>query len=547
VKLRDYQQNAIDALYAWFSANNGNPLLVLPTGSGKSHIIAGFIHGALTTWPDQRVLMLTHVKELIEQNTKKLVQHWPGAPVGVYSAGLKRREHHQQIIFAGIQSVYNRAVMLGKFDLILIDECHLINHQRDGMYRSFIADMENINPLVKVIGLTATPFRTRSGDLTKSTSSLFTDVAFELPLMYLVTKGYLSPLVSKKTNTEIDLSGVRIRDGEFIQKDLVSVTDQTGITQAAVSEIIKYGKDRRSWLIFCAGIDHANHVADELNTRGIRCGVITSRTRANERIRIIREYKSGLIQAITNANVLTTGFDAPSTDLIAFLRATHSPGLYVQMAGRGMRLSPGTGKTNCLVLDFAGNVARHGPVDTVKAWVPGNHKKQAAPVKACPDCQTLLPVQARTCTECGYVFEFNEKPKHEKTASSLSVLSALINPADYVKTHQVDAVRYSVHKKPGKPDSLKVSYQCGLRFFHEWVCPFHGGIATRKAEHWLNERVLNTTHMVLADINSISRLISLAEETLKAPTSITVNESSKYPEIIKYDFSNEQHVAADAP
>lgn len=124
MQLRDYQQRAIDQLYDWFRSNpEGNPCLVLPTGAGKSHIVAALCKNALQSWPDTRVLMLTHQKELIEQNAEKLRQHWPGAPMGIYSASVGKRQAGEPITFAGIQSVRSKPHLFGHIDLVIIDEC----------------------------------------------------------------------------------------------------------------------------------------------------------------------------------------------------------------------------------------------------------------------------------------------------------------------------------------------------------------------------------------------------------------------------------------
>ena len=134
--LRDYQQRAIDQLYDWFQKRKGNPCLVLPTGSGKSHIVAALCKDAIQNWPETRILMLTHVKELIEQNAEKMREHWRGAPMGIYSAGLGRKQLGEPITFAGIQSIRKRASQVGHIDLCIIDECHLVSHKDEGGYRS---------------------------------------------------------------------------------------------------------------------------------------------------------------------------------------------------------------------------------------------------------------------------------------------------------------------------------------------------------------------------------------------------------------------------
>ena len=196
---------------------------------------------------------------------------------------------------------------------------------------------------------------------------LFTDIAYEVSIRDLIDHGYLCPLISKMTNLTLDVGGVGSRGGEFIAGQLQAAVDRESITRAAIDEILAYGEGRRSWLLFCSGVEHATHVALALRDRGVSCATIFGDTPSAERDRIIAAFKRGEIRALASMGVLTTGFNAPAVDLIAMLRPTKSTGLYVQMAGRGTRLAPG--KENCLVLDFAGNVARHGPIDAVKPTV----------------------------------------------------------------------------------------------------------------------------------------------------------------------------------
>lgn len=530
MQLRDYQRSAIDSLYLWFQGQKGNPLLVLPTGSGKSVIIGAFVQEVVERWPDQRVLMLTHVKELIEQNAGKLAALWPEAPMGIYSASLKRRDTWDSIIFAGIQSVHKKAMRLGHFDLILIDECHLVNVQGNGMYRNFLADALRINPNVKIIGLTATPFRTGSGDITAGNDPIFHGTAYEISILDLLARGHLAPLISKRMATEIDTSQLHIRQGEFVQREVEALVDRDEVTQGALGEIQAYGGDRNAWLIFCTGVEHAEHVRQALQARGISAACVTGKTPTAERDQIIRDYKAGVLRAVTNCDVLTTGFDAPATDLLAFLRPTHSPGLYVQMMGRGMRTAPD--KKNCLVLDFAGNVMRHGPVDQVRAWVPKKREKGEAPVKTCDGCQTIVPAQTRVCPECGYEFPWEEAPPHETTASDASILSTDIDSTEHWQSYPVTGVSYYRHEKAGKQASVRVEYWSGLSVVaKEWVCPEHGGIARAKAVSWFSRRLPG-----FACPRTVEDFLGF-EPDLPVPSSIVVDERGKYPEIVSYDFT----------
>ncbi len=407
--LRDYQQRTIDQLYAWFAASNeGNPCLVLPTGSGKSHIVAALCKDALQNWPETSILMLTHVKELIEQNAEKMRLHWPGAPMGIYSASIGKRQLGEPITFAGIQSVRNKARQLGHIDLVIIDECHLVNHKDEGGYRTLLADLKVINPALRVVGLTATPYRLGHGLITDK-PALFDALIEPVSIEELIFKGYLATLRSKVTKAKLDTSGVHKRGGEFIESELQAAVDTEENNQRVVREVIELAGNRKAWLFFCAGVQHAENVAQILIEQGIPADCVTGETPKKERERILADFKGGRLRALTNANVLTTGFDHPGIDLIAMLRPTMSAGLYVQMAGRGMRVAEG--KADCLVLDFAGVVATHGPITAVQPPKRGGDGNGEAPVKVCDNCGELCHLSLRECPACGAQFPEPQRKK----------------------------------------------------------------------------------------------------------------------------------------
>jgi superfamily II DNA or RNA helicase len=208
IQLRGYQRNAIDAIYSYFMTACGHPLVVVPTAGGKSLVMAAFIQEVLAQWPDERIIILTHVRELISQNFAELIRLWPEAPAGIYSAGLNRRDVQAPILFAGIQSVYRKAYAIQRADLVLVDEAHLIPRSANTTYRRFLGDLTRINPQLKIIGLTATPYRLDSGMLHTGGDALFDDIAFEVSVRELIDEGYLAPLISKQTTTQLDVSGV---------------------------------------------------------------------------------------------------------------------------------------------------------------------------------------------------------------------------------------------------------------------------------------------------------------------------------------------------
>ncbi|HMQ92666.1 MAG TPA: DEAD/DEAH box helicase [Amaricoccus sp.] len=520
--LRPYQQAAIDAIYGYFAENTGHPLIVIPTAGGKSLVMAAFVEGVLKAWPDQRILIVTHVRELIAQNHAELIGLWRDAPAGIYSAGLGRRDLGARILFAGIQSIHRRAYDVQQCDLVLIDEAHLIPAASDTMYRRFLDTLARINPQLKVIGFTATPYRLDSGMLHEGKGALFTDIAFEVSVRQLIDDGFLCPLVSKAAETRLDVSGVGSRGGEFIPSQLQAAVDLPEITEAAIDEVVRLGADRKSWLAFCAGVEHATHVAEAIRARGFSAATIFGDTPKPERDRTIAAFKRGEIRALASMGVLTTGFNAPGVDLIAMLRPTKSTGLYVQMAGRGTRLAPG--KADCLVLDFAGNVARHGPIDAVKPKRPGAGEGEA-PCKVCPECQSILATAVRVCPDCGHAFP-PPKVQVEREASTLAILTT--GKPQWV---QVDSVGYRAHEKAGSRPTLQVDYRCGLVRHREWVCFEHTGYARQKAVAWWRQRAPG-----MPVPRTVTEALAWSRQ-IAAPREIAVRPQGRFTEIVSVRFA----------
>lgn len=524
MKYRQYQQEAHNALFKYFKESNGNPLIVAPTGSGKSLIIAGITMAVTYGRPTIRVLVLTHQKELIAQNFDKLTTVWPDAPAGINSASLNSRRFDDQIIFASIQSVANHAENLGRFALVIIDEAHMIAADGEGQYNKLIEGLRELNPSLRVVGLTASPYRLKSGHLIGD-NTLFTDIAHEIEIKPLILSGFLSRLVPKRTETQINVEGVKKRGGEFIAGDLEDAADES--TTAAIPEILSHGQSRNSWIVFCCGVRHAHHVNDLLIENGVASAVITGETSQELRDANINAFKQGALKCLVNVNVLTTGFDAPKVDLIAVLRPTLSTGLYVQMLGRGMRIADE--KHNCLVLDFAGNTERHGPIDCIRK----GHKKQSdepgvAPVKTCPDCATIVHASLMICPECGHAFPVKEKVYKEASTKELLSFEEKALPPIHI-TH----LKFYRHRKPGKPDSVKMNlYEPGAMFESHslWFCLDHGGYAASKAidalPKWLGDR--------LASVDEV--LDFYGNRIVPVDAEVTLRRMDKHFEIVHLDI-----------
>jgi DNA repair protein RadD len=383
--------------------------------------------------------------------------------------------------------------------------------------------LKTINPDLKIIGYTGTNFRATEGRLTEGDNRLFTDVAYQIPMLYLIEKGFLCPLVTPAVTTKMDTAGVRTQNGDYIEKQLQAAVDKDHITRSCVDEIILHGSVRRKWLVFAAGIEHCTHVRDEIRSRGISCEMVLGSTPDAERRRIVDEYKNGELRCLVNVGCFTTGFNNPAIDLMAFMRPTRSRVLYVQMGGRGMRISPG--KADCTLLDFGGVIKELGPIDMVDAHKASNSSGDGdAPVKLCPQCNSVCFAGSSACHDCGFEFPVNPLALSKK-ASNLAVLSVQIEP----EWHEVVSVRYSKHSKPGKAPSMCVTYNTLDGPYREWVCYEHTGYAREKACQWHKRRCNNVV---------IPKTIEEALiNTFSNPTRISTRQAGKYHEIVGYDFT----------
>ncbi|MCE2573104.1 DEAD/DEAH box helicase [Motilimonas eburnea] len=357
--LRSYQQEAVDATLRHFRRSDDAAVIVLPTGAGKSLVIA-----ELARLARRRVLVLAHVKELVEQNHAKYQSY--GLSAGIFSAGLKQKNTQHQVTFASVQSVSrNLPAFANEFSLLIIDECHRVSEQDTSQYQQVIKQLKAFNPQLKVLGLTATPYRMGTGwiyqyhyhGMVRSTEAkVFSRCIYELPLRYMIKHKYLTP------PTQIDVS-VAMYDfsslsatanGEYKADEVNTLLRSQQRATLSIVEHIRQltdEQDRQGVMIFAATVMHAKEIAGYL--AGQSCALITGDTPTPERDALIQAFKAKTLRYLVNVSVLTTGFDAPHVDFIAILRPTESVSLYQQIVGRGLRLAPG--KQDCLVIDYAGN------------------------------------------------------------------------------------------------------------------------------------------------------------------------------------------------
>jgi len=489
MELRQYQQDAIDEIFQFWEITGGrNGLVVAPTGSGKSVIIGALAKEVCTRSPDTRIMVLTDSRELISQNEKTLRKIWPEASTGIYSAGLGKRQTFASVLFCGIQSVYNKAWNFGKIDLVFVDECHMISRKSQTRYGKFFADMKIANPLITYLGFSATPFRMDQGMLTDGDGALFDGIAYVCEMKRLIAEGYLVPVISKGGVAEIDLKDVHVIAGEYNSAELAHSADSPELVRLAVEEIVKYGENRKAWLVFASSVLHSQHVAEEFQKHGIKCEVVTGETPIEKRDETINKFKAGKLRCMINVAVFIKGFDAPICDLLALLTSTRSTGKYIQMVGRSMRTYPG--KENALLLDYGQNVSNLGIIDEIDPIRRKNIfcvPKRAPPTKICEKCHRIVHLSTITCPECGFKFKGSDRAeaRHGAEAYSGAVL------ASQQKTYMVDLVGdpwYSIHRKPGKIPSLRVDYgDKNDRTYSIWICADHDGYAGDKARQTIKQ------------------------------------------------------------
>lgn len=468
-----YQREAVDSVYSyWEKPRSGNGLLVCPTGSGKSLIIAILCKEIQEKWPGTRILILSHDKRLVKQDFDEFIEAWAEAPAGIYCAGLGRKDMHAPILFASIQSIEKNTTKLNPCpEIVFIDEAHLIPRKESTRYMKCLSLLKIMYPHLRCIGLTATPYRLDSGWLHKGEDAIFDDIIYEIEVQYLIDNGYLCPVVPQGGgDIKIDTTGLHHSNGEFIPGELEKRAMEGDITLRAVEDFVKRGADRKKWLVFTTGKKHAMQVRDAIIEKGISCEMVVSDNGEALNDRYINEYKSGQIKCLVNVVMLNTGFNVRQIDLLVDLAPTESPGRYVQKTGRGMRTFPG--KKDCLLLDFAGNAQKHGPIDAVQPKTPGEGGG-VAPAKECPGifsdgsyCGAIIQASLKVCPVCGHVFPAQETKIHEKPVKA-PVLKSQIEPVEYTVT----GCRYARHKKEGKKDSVRIEYSCGFLTFKEWVFP----------------------------------------------------------------------------
>jgi DNA repair protein RadD len=547
MQLRYYQDEAIEHTFDFIRNNPGaHPLIELPTGSGKSLVLAGIVSRALYRWKGTRVMMLTHSKTLVEQNAEKMRSILPDVDMGIYSAGLRKKQLGHAVTFAGIDSVADKPHLFGKQNLIIVDEAHMVDWCGKTRYRKFIGGMLEINPKLRVIGLTATPWRVGVGHIATPQEGpagdriLFSGVSYSKlgvqDFHEFVEQGYLAPLHPLRTDLTLDVSGVGVTGGDFNQGQLQDAVDREELTKAAIAESKVLAAECKHWFVFCTGVSHVEHTVKFLNEAGISAVGVHSNQPDTVNDENIRKAKSGEVMALVNMGVLTTGFDWPEADYGLILRPTKSAPLWGQILGRFTRPAPWAGKKYALIGDFAGNTRRLGPInDPVIPRPKGKGGGGVAPIKTCEaiidgkKCNTENHTSAVICQKCGVAFP-PPKPKMTQYADTSKLMRDADDGNPVIEVLRVNSVSYQLHKKFGKPDSIKVTYTCGYRMFNEFVMLEHDGYPAIKAKNWWKRRFEGSVPATTGEALDVVHLAAV-------PNHIRVHTNLKYPDIKDHCFN----------
>lgn len=356
-KLRPYQQEAVDNTVKYFQRKRDPAVIVLPTGAGKSLVIA-----ELAKIAKGRVLVLAHVKELVEQNYQKYKSY--GLEAGIFSASLGKKDWSEKAIFGSIQSVARAPEdFFNEFSLLVIDECHRVAEEGATQYQEVIQKLKSRNANICILGLTATPYRmglgwiyenSHVGEIKTEQKRFFKQCLYELPISFMIKNKFLTqPVKVDIPVTCYDFSELSEKNRMYTHAEVEELLkNQKRLTPLIVNNIVDITErfNRKGVMIFSASVKHAQEILSYLPEG--EAHLVIGDTDLSMRDEIIEDFKLRKFKYLVNVSVLTTGFDAPHVDVIAILRPTESNSLYQQIVGRGLRLD--AGKTDCFILDYTG-------------------------------------------------------------------------------------------------------------------------------------------------------------------------------------------------
>jgi DNA repair protein RadD len=521
--LRDYQEAVVSACYNFAIYREGNGYATVPGGGGKSLIIARLAERLACP-----VVILARSEKLVSQNHAKLLHPYDA---GIYCAGLGGREINKLITVGTIQSMVD-VIMPTSPKFLLVDECDEIHPDQEGdsQYWKFIR--ANGNP--RILGFTATPFRTKSGTLSWGSEVI------NIPISPLIERGFIVPPCNK-VGVEVDLSGVSELAGEYNQSQLDAVYEDPELLKMSIMQIKKHAHNRQRNLIFCQSIAHCDAVANALEMNGETAQVVTGDTDKHELSNIILpSHEKGEFKHLINCQLLTVGVDMPWIDMITLLFATKSKRKFEQATYRGTRLYDS--KENFLLLDMGNNLVEHGALGS--PWTGVNKKNEDLPKKGriCPQCETwIAQATAEECPDCGFIFIKQEPPKVNHASTPVTEGNPYYTGAiTSIDDYPVTSVVYKRKKSKAGNDMIVVDYQCGYGKYGtvaDFLMPHHESPFMRERfRKFFAVRGHEIPYdMSLSEID-LDQWIHEAENNLKKPSKITIRLEGQYPKIINYEW-----------
>lgn len=511
--------------------------------SGKGFTIAEIARRMVEDYSTNKVVVLSHVKEIVDQNHKSFIEYTDGRiGSGLNAASLsKHRDYDSPVIFANIQSVARSPHLFGDVDAIIVDECQRIPKNGSSQYRKVIDHLRSVNPQLVTVGLSATPYRTGNGHLTDPDFNMFSNTAYDITgtdaIRRLISEGFMFPLVTKPTDAVISTENLTLSGGEFDNRSMGVVSDDRATTIACLKECMLKAADRRSWLIFAANVEHSKFITQWLNDNGVSSVHVDGTLVDTKRDNAIDQWKAGNYRALVNVGIATTGLDHKPVDFIGILRPVRTTSLHIQILGRGARPFHGDDlfppKLNCLVLDFPNNTKRCGFFDAPTLPKKRESKGGTTPIWICPSCETMNHAAAKECFICGFkhVME-SEEDKIEKSNTASSVMSdAIVKPQVNIKRANISTTLYSRHlPKKGLIPSVKVGYVVSVtEIYTQYLHIERRGFMRKEfVTWWENARV---SPLSLPPV-TVGEFLTRQHE-LKQVHCIDYNADTKYNEIIK--------------
>lgn len=399
MELRQYQKDILNKLHR--SLKNHNKVLVqAPTGAGKTVMMSAY--AKLLTKQQKYTLIIVDKLEILNQFGDTMMNN------GVSFSIIHGQNYviDDYIVLSTVQTLYQRDLE-ESFDYIFFDEIH--NYYNGKMYNRLVAQY----PKAKIIGFTATPITNR-GHLLPN----FDDYINDLQIKRLIDEGYLCSTETYINNDfDLDTKLLRLSQGEYNVDDVTRYTVTKHNLEVVYNEYCKYAKNKKT-IFFCSSTEQARMYCNYFISKGIRSKVITSQSHYHERIRAVREFKESTNGLIFNVNILTTGFDEPSVEVVGLLNPTKILRKYIQCCGRGLRKAPN--KDKCIILDFVQNYQMHGSIEDIRYY---KFKEEKVKYRQCPECGMIMEAYIKECPQCGYQFTVEIEAGKSTTTGSMDMKS----------------------------------------------------------------------------------------------------------------------------